>query len=107
MGHLWASRTLDPQGEEAGRAVAAALAEPNELVRAAGLVPILLRLRAGQLDAIVGAYEATFPSVGPGSVALELLGETWARLDAEGALRQITGWDVSWQGLVLPPFLQA
>src|SRR5262245_43910514 len=72
MGHRWASRELDPRGEKAGRAAVAALAEPNELVRAAGLAPILSRMQLAQLDAIVGAYEAALTNVGPGSVALEL-----------------------------------
>jgi hypothetical protein len=107
MGHRFASRELDPQGEKGRFAATAALAEPNELVRAAGLLPILSRLRPDELDAIVGAYEATFTSVGPGSVAMELLGAAWARLDAPGALRWITGWDAYWRSLVIPPLMQS
>ena len=107
MGHRFASRELDRQAEKVGPAATAALAEPNELVRAAGLVPVLLRLRADHLDAIVGAYEATFTSVGPGSVAMELLGGAWARLDPVGALRRITGWEAYWQSLALPPLLRS
>lgn len=112
MGHRWALSERDPQGEKASRAVAAALAEPNELVRATGLGPILSRLRAEQLDAVVGAYEATFTGVGPGSAALELLGEAWARLDPVGALHRITEWDahwwgVRWQGPALTPLLHS
>lgn len=102
MGQRWASQASHP-----GPATAAVLAEPNELLRAAGLVPILSSLRAEQLDAIVGAYEATFDGMGPGSVAPELLGEAWARLDPVGALRRITGWEPSWRRLALPAFLQS
>lgn len=102
VGHHWA-RQRDP-----GPAVVAALAEPNELVRAAGLVPVLLPLRRQQLDAVVGAYEASMRrGVVPGSVALELLGEAWATLDPVGGLHRILGWDPAWQEVALPPFLQS
>lgn len=89
-------------GSEAASAVRAALLKPNELERAADLAPILTTLDARNLDAVVGAYEATFTSVGPGSVAMELLAEAWSKVDPAGAFQRILGWDVYWRGMALP-----
>jgi hypothetical protein len=91
---------VDPS--QAGSAVRAALQKPNELERAAGLAPYLATLDASHLDAVVGAYEATFTSVGPGSVALEMLAEAWSKVDPAGAFQRILGWDVYWRGTTLP-----
>jgi hypothetical protein len=110
LGHRWASREPlpgDVDSEPLASAVGAVLAEPNELARAAGLVPILAPLRKRDLDAVVSAYEATFTSVGPGSVALELLAEAWVRIDPQGALDRIGTWARYWQGLALPPLVQS
>lgn len=112
LGHRWGSREVAPIGdldaEPLATAVGAALAEPNELARAGGLVPILMRLRTPRdLDAVVSAYEATFTSVGPGSVALDLLAAAWAKLDPEGAFDRIGSWGRYWQTLALPPLMQS
>jgi len=73
-------------------AVRSALAEPNQLTRAAELLPGLEALGPRDLAAVVSAFEDTFVSVGPGSVALELLCARWASLDPQGALERILGW---------------
>jgi hypothetical protein len=87
--------------------VRTALANPNELERTAGLAPILASLDARNLDAIVGAYEATFTNVGPGAVAVELLAEAWSKIDPAGAIERIRGWKPYRQNMALPALLRS
>ncbi|HXK22779.1 MAG TPA: hypothetical protein VMS55_08915 [Myxococcota bacterium] len=87
-------------------AVRVALAKPNELDRAADLAPILASLDARNLDAVVGAYEATLTSVGPGEVAMEMLAEAWAKIDPAGAFQRMRRWE-AWQSMTLPFLLRS
>ena len=100
LGYLTAARGGSP--DRPPEDVAAALAEPDELERAAGLIPVLASLDADDLDAVVDAYEATFVSVGPGEIALELLCEAWVRIDPEQAFRRIETWGSYWRYLATP-----
>jgi len=97
----------EADGSGAASAVRAALAQPNEIERAAGLAPILVSLDAQHLDAIVAAYEATFTSVGPGAVAMEMLAEAWSRIDPAGALQRIEGWKPYRRGSALPLLMRS
>ena len=87
--------------------VRTALANPNELERTAGLAPILASLDAENLDAIVGAYEATFTNVGPGAVAVELLAEAWSKIDPAGAIERIRGWKPYRQNMAVPALMRS
>jgi len=82
-------------------AVREVLAEPNELRRGEGLAPLLQSVQAADLESVAGVYEETFPGLGPGKVAMQLLCERWARLDPEGASRHIATWTRYWKRMAL------
>ena len=92
---------------EVASAVRAALANPNELERTAALAPILASLDPRNLDAVLDAFESTFTNVGPGAVAMELLGEAWSRIDPAAALVRIQGWKPYRQNTAVPPLMRS
>ena len=79
--------------DQVSSAVRAALLEPDQLERASELAPILASLNAQNLEAVVGVYESTLTSGGPGPVAMEMLAEAWSKLDPAGAFQRIQGWE--------------
>jgi hypothetical protein len=87
-------------------AAGAALAKPSPLECAAGLAPILASLDARELEAVVGAFEATFTSGGPDPSAMEMLAAAWSKIDPAGALERIQGWTLYWQKVAMPPLIR-
>jgi len=78
-----------------------ALAEPNELLRGQALAPLLQSMGPEDLPAVVDTYEESFPGLGPGTLAMELLCERWARLDPQGAFQHIATWKRYWHKTAL------
>jgi hypothetical protein len=66
------------------------------------LAPLLQSIQPAEFEGIVGAYEATFPGIGPGKVAMQLLCERWAQIDPRGAAQHIGGWTRYWREMALP-----
>ena len=90
-----------PSGNQLVASVREALAEPNVLTRGERLAPLLQSMQAADLEAVVGAYEETFPGLGPGKVAMQLLCERWAQIDPQAATRHIGSWKTYWKRMAL------
>jgi hypothetical protein len=79
---------------EPGEAVRQALAEPDQLVRVAILLPVLERLDPQNLDEVLAAYEQSFGTGAERGAALILLMEAWVDFDSAGAFDRIMGWPI-------------
>jgi len=98
---LLTDTSAPPSGSQLVASVREALAEPNELTRGERLAPLLQSMQAADLESVVGAYEETFPGLGPGKVAMQLLCERWAQIDPQAAARHISGWRSYWERMAL------
>jgi hypothetical protein len=93
--------------DSAYEATLAAHRDISALSQGAALASIVAAATPGDLDGITRAYEEIHSGSGPSRMAMELLGEAWARYDPAAGLARASGWDRYWYGQFVPKLMGA
>ncbi len=72
--------------------IRAALDEPDAIVRTAALTRALRDVDIEALEEVAAVYDERVELDPPSRTSIEILGETWAALDPEGAIERIYDW---------------